>query len=553
MKSPVVPSEANVLSSLTVVSPRNIWAVGWRYSKSLIEQWDGTGWKVVDSPSPGIYSSNLNSVTAVGPKNVWAAGYAYNHGNNEGIILQWDGTAWKTKYSSTLGSDDLLLGISALAEDNIWAVGHTVRDKHYYPVMLHWDRGHQWTRDDDPTFNREDYALSAVAAVGKQYVWTIGRSLKESEFRPLVARFSPPCDLTPRFDVVTITDADSRPGPCKPVYDNEGRQKQFCDVQFDALNWYPKGGHGHYLAMPTFNKIKAIHDHDNELAASTSFGEGEHKWKYDINSKKISPDHTNAALSIAKPWLDGDHKPLVTWMVLDEITFSAWHDKNDLGTKYRRWVIDVVTDLHNMGFKVLVLSPIVKPQPGTDAGYDDWKNFKNIAYIGIEGYLDSRVIYCSFLLDTRDLCASDTIKVKRPEERGKSESQKRVDAVAWAQGEYKESLQSFVNAGLDWNQLFLMEHFAHTKITEDKYSNPGPTGYIISHGTASKPRGRMEATDSEWTAIINIRSEAIANLRVSGFVSFGWHFNEMQASLQKEVGFEKDYSKNDLHLLAIDH
>jgi hypothetical protein len=45
---------------VTVVSPRNVWAVGdyntGRAYLTLIEHWNGSSWKIVSSPSPGGYN-----------------------------------------------------------------------------------------------------------------------------------------------------------------------------------------------------------------------------------------------------------------------------------------------------------------------------------------------------------------------------------------------------------------------------------------------------------------------------------------------------------------
>ena len=76
---------SNYLSGMAVVSSNNIWAVGGylnasMFTKTLIEQWNGTSWNVIPGPNPGTHDTDLYRIAVVAAKNVWAVGdysYAY--------------------------------------------------------------------------------------------------------------------------------------------------------------------------------------------------------------------------------------------------------------------------------------------------------------------------------------------------------------------------------------------------------------------------------------------------------------------------------------------
>lgn len=77
--SPQVATPA-LLSGVAAVSATDVWVVGSEGSdtlffQTLIEHWNGSSWKVVSSPSPGSFSTQLSGVAAVSARDVWAIGY----------------------------------------------------------------------------------------------------------------------------------------------------------------------------------------------------------------------------------------------------------------------------------------------------------------------------------------------------------------------------------------------------------------------------------------------------------------------------------------------
>jgi hypothetical protein len=123
----------NLLSGVAAVTATNVWAVG-RFSngtayQTLTEHWDGTGWKRVWSPNPGGSANDdyLSGVAAVSSSNVWAVG-AYSNGSPARTLIErWNGTGWKRISSPNPGGtddDNVLTGVGASSATNIWSVGY---------------------------------------------------------------------------------------------------------------------------------------------------------------------------------------------------------------------------------------------------------------------------------------------------------------------------------------------------------------------------------------------------------------------------------------------
>jgi hypothetical protein len=77
--SPNGPLPSNVIESLTAFGPHGVWAVGSSYdelqvtSRSLVERWDGSSWRIVASPNPAPYTW-LGGAGGTDPRHLWAVG-----------------------------------------------------------------------------------------------------------------------------------------------------------------------------------------------------------------------------------------------------------------------------------------------------------------------------------------------------------------------------------------------------------------------------------------------------------------------------------------------
>src|SRR5260370_1707444 len=168
------PAGGNALSSVAAVSASDVWAVGFTgetpgargfgTGQTLIEHWDGTGWQVIPSPSPGSVSSPLTAVAVVQADDVWAAGRFSNTTDPSGplstLIEHWDGHKWQVVPSPNPESSSTINGLAVVSANDIWAVGFSspsLSTGPFHTLTEHWD-GKTWrgvsSPRPPPTVNR---------------------------------------------------------------------------------------------------------------------------------------------------------------------------------------------------------------------------------------------------------------------------------------------------------------------------------------------------------------------------------------------------------------
>lgn len=139
---------ADVESNLLGVdgsSADNVWAVGYHLSfgptgqgqsssefSQLIEHWNGTSWTEVPGPK-GDAAPILTSVSVVSPNDVWAVGYATKYS----VVEHWNGRAWSVASRQFHGKT---FAVDAQSSTNAWAVGYVGPHR----LRLHWD-GTTWS------------------------------------------------------------------------------------------------------------------------------------------------------------------------------------------------------------------------------------------------------------------------------------------------------------------------------------------------------------------------------------------------------------------------
>jgi hypothetical protein len=188
VNSPNSPSGSSYLNGVAAIAPNNIWAVGYALIGSvlfdagnygsgqiLIEHWNGSSWSIVSSPKlAGI--SSLNAVTALSADDIWAVGEYSNASNTDEqpLIEHWNGSSWKVIQSPHVGDLYAVLNsISAISANDIWAVGiyanKTVMGNSE-TLLEHWN-GTSWTVVRGP--NSGGF-LSSVTAISAHDVWAVG-------------------------------------------------------------------------------------------------------------------------------------------------------------------------------------------------------------------------------------------------------------------------------------------------------------------------------------------------------------------------------------------
>ena len=137
---PPSPGQEADLEGVAVLSACNVWVAGASARGSLIEHWNGRGWKV--AASPGLRSGDFSGVSAVSPASIWAVGSYADGAVTKALIAHWDGTRWHQSATPPLsGKYTILAGVQAVSNRDVWAVGIS-QDK---ALILHWN-GTRWAR-----------------------------------------------------------------------------------------------------------------------------------------------------------------------------------------------------------------------------------------------------------------------------------------------------------------------------------------------------------------------------------------------------------------------
>src|SRR5207249_11690744 len=131
------------LAGVTAFGPRNVWAVGWvvqgtTESVPLVEYFDGTAWKVVNSPQ--IQEANLLSVAGSGTRDIWAVGLVRGFAPQM-LAEHFNGTNWRVVRMPSIPSVYVdLESVVDIGPANVWAVGYYLADSgNYAPLSVHWD------------------------------------------------------------------------------------------------------------------------------------------------------------------------------------------------------------------------------------------------------------------------------------------------------------------------------------------------------------------------------------------------------------------------------
>jgi hypothetical protein len=104
-------------------------------NKTVIEQWNGTAWARVPSANPKPGGGILSGVAAVSASNAWAVGFDEDFVGTFGVVIEhWNGTTWKLVDSPV--ADGALYGVTALSARDAWAVGGS--------LIEHWN-GTRWS------------------------------------------------------------------------------------------------------------------------------------------------------------------------------------------------------------------------------------------------------------------------------------------------------------------------------------------------------------------------------------------------------------------------
>ncbi len=206
VKSPS-PTNGAQLFALTALSATDMWAVGiygnnlgrTLSAHTLIEHWNGTAWTVVQSPNPGSGLNYLESITAVSANDIWAAGFSSGGqtvlGMQKTLIEHWDGTSWKVVQSVSPGSNgNTLSAITAISANNVWAVGNTNDGSPGTDNALieHWN-GKSWSNVAGQNPGKQSNYLNAIVARSSHDIWAVGSfnsAFNDQQAQPMIEHWN---------------------------------------------------------------------------------------------------------------------------------------------------------------------------------------------------------------------------------------------------------------------------------------------------------------------------------------------------------------------------
>lgn len=174
----LIPASSGTLTSVFIVSPNDVWAVGTRNVTNgipTILHWDGIGWVQVASPLAtltqvrDLFGVFMLPTGASG----WVIGTADGGGTN---ILRWSGMWPSGSFSPSpaLGAPDVLRSVSLLSSTHGWIVGsQTFANPDNDPSIYRWD-GAGWlsTATEAPPPGSHD--LLSVYPISTSEAWAVG-------------------------------------------------------------------------------------------------------------------------------------------------------------------------------------------------------------------------------------------------------------------------------------------------------------------------------------------------------------------------------------------
>ena len=191
-------------------------------------------------------------------------------------------------------------------------------------------------------------------------------------------------------------------------------------------------------------------------------------------------------------------------MILNEISSSQWQLNPGVPSlsEHRTWVIDTVTLLNDVyGYKVITYSPY--ETVGT-ANASSWQALAAKSYIAIESYQSGTEVWNS--------------------------GSTNASRLAWAQGKYQNSKNTYLAAGVPESRLFVSEHFANNDAIHGQ------------HGVHAAGWGRAGlASAADWDTVIQIRQDAIYNVGFAGFLAYNWGGNGMGVTQAEQIQHEYYY------------
>ncbi len=218
--SPIVQGGSS-LQSIAVISPNDIWAVGLQASTvpgpavaTLTIHWDGSNWSISPSPNVGNRWNSLEAIAAVSGTDIWAVGDWRNTGANyRSLIEHWDGTDWSVVTSPSTPFGSQLSAIATVSSKDVWATG-AVYDSSFLlqPLFIHWS-GASWDIFQNPGGVPPLPVASGgdLAVLGSNDIWAVGATAAHwngTTWSPLPTAAVPDADSSSLLGIAEVSQTE---------------------------------------------------------------------------------------------------------------------------------------------------------------------------------------------------------------------------------------------------------------------------------------------------------------------------------------------------------
>ena len=175
-------SAVNVLSSVSCTSASNCFAVGYTSAvagahQTLVEQWNGTTWSIVTSPSVSLTdNSDLVSVSCLTASSCIAVGSYVTAGVTQTLAEQWNGTTWSIITTPNVSTTQAnLRSVSCSSATFCVATGDAGNTGSDVPLALAWN-GTAWSTATLPSLPTGDTGtLAGVVCKNAAFCTGVGQ------------------------------------------------------------------------------------------------------------------------------------------------------------------------------------------------------------------------------------------------------------------------------------------------------------------------------------------------------------------------------------------
>lgn len=180
--TPNLGNNGDTLEGLSCTSPTSCMAVGSYtneagFAQPLIERWNGRAWALMPiAPPPGSrYGSDLTSVSCPSATLCMAAGaYTYAADHNNTLLEEWNGTSWAIVSSPSPYSTNNLLGVSCSSATFCMAVGSYQSVSGSLGTLVEEWNGRSWASVSSPSPGSSSNDLLGVSCTSMAFCMATG-------------------------------------------------------------------------------------------------------------------------------------------------------------------------------------------------------------------------------------------------------------------------------------------------------------------------------------------------------------------------------------------